>query len=487
MAMDIRKLKEEAAEFTRKGKFEDAIKIYKNLVLADKKEVQHAVKLAELYTKLKQNDKAIPWYETAAKKYAEQGHLPKAIAMSKLILQLDPKHAQTQAMLSGLYAKKDEGSPFSQRTPLAPPARPVAVTVPPSARAVDLAPIEGNLEAAPLHGFTGTPAFEEETEPEPIDPPEVEERSFDLQNLEEAETEITIDVSDADLQAEISRVDPRVLEHLPRVPLFSELNTEEFQGIIEHLDVRSYEPNEYIVTEGDPGDSFFVITQGEAIVVKEDYAGLSVELTTLLEGAFFGEFAYLTGSTRTASVVAKNAVEVLELSRAGMDALVQEHPRLEEFLQQFYKDRVLHTILAISPLFEPFSAAEKQHLIRQFKFAQVPADTVLIEQDTDGTGLFIIMHGEVEVLRTGDDGQKNQVATMRAGEFFGEMSLLNNGKTTATVSTTVNSSLFRLPAQEFSELAVIYPALLDILKGFAEERRLRNQALDAGFGESGLV
>ena len=65
-----------------------------------------------------------------------------------------------------------------------------------------------------------------------------------------------------------------------------------------------YARNELIIREGEAGDSFFIIEQGEVEVFVSSPRGKKKSLTILSVGDFFGEIALLTGERRTASVQA---------------------------------------------------------------------------------------------------------------------------------------------------------------------------------------
>ena len=72
-----------------------------------------------------------------------------------------------------------------------------------------------------------------------------------------------------------------------------------------------YAAGEAIVTEGDAGDSMFVLARGEAVVTLSQTEGV---VATLRAGAFFGEMSLLTGDARSATVSAVTDCELIEVS-----------------------------------------------------------------------------------------------------------------------------------------------------------------------------
>jgi hypothetical protein len=123
-----------------------------------------------------------------------------------------------------------------------------------------------------------------------------------------------------------------------RIPLFSDLNAEEFVDVAIMLVRRSEKPGNVIVKEGDPGDSMFIVSTGEAEATRE-VDGRQQPLATFSDGDFFGEMAVLSGEPRTATVVARKSTELLELSRADLQQICSRHPEVEAKLRLAYDER----------------------------------------------------------------------------------------------------------------------------------------------------
>src|SRR4051812_33621206 len=121
--MDLRKLKEKASEAFAKGKFGKAAEAYDEYCKADPKDLQARLRMGDAWAKAGKKEKAIESYAWAAEGFAKDGFLPRAIAASKLILELDPAHKGVQKMLADLYARK------TSKTVAA--ARPLPLTSPP--------------------------------------------------------------------------------------------------------------------------------------------------------------------------------------------------------------------------------------------------------------------------------------------------------------------------------------------------------------------
>ena len=123
-------------------------------------------------------------------------------------------------------------------------------------------------------------------------------------------------------------------------PLFKDFSVDELVAVIHGLNLITFEAGDIILTEGDPGDSMYMLTAGTVKAVKRNAAGRQVAVNELSEGAFFGEISILTGQPRSATVVATSHCELLELDRPTLDSIVATHPHVRQVLEQFSKERL---------------------------------------------------------------------------------------------------------------------------------------------------
>jgi len=126
--------------------------------------------------------------------------------------------------------------------------------------------------------------------------------------------------------------------------LFGELSESEYLKLIDLMEIRTFQPGEIVVREGNPGDSMFIICDGDVSVMTQDKSGNDVQLADLSEGDFFGEVSLLTGKPRTATIYAISYTEVLELKRTSLPEIETNCPHIRKKLEDFYHKRTMHTI-----------------------------------------------------------------------------------------------------------------------------------------------
>jgi CRP-like cAMP-binding protein len=93
----------------------------------------------------------------------------------------------------------------------------------------------------------------------------------------------------------------------------------------------------------------------------------------------------------------------------------------------------------------------------------------IVKQDAEGDSMFLLMKGGARVVLE-PSGQ--EVATIPAGGFFGEMSMLTGDHRTATVRAVGDAELLEIRAQDFRALAVANPSLLEHISTVIMSRRV---------------
>lgn len=129
----------------------------------------------------------------------------------------------------------------------------------------------------------------------------------------------------ARIDAESAAPEAEELRILASVPIFAPLPGGSLEHIASRLVPLRVEPGTVIVREGDPGDRFYIVAEGELNVTQSD-----APLTVLTSGDYFGEIALLRDVARTATVTAKSDVILYALDRDDFLAAVTGHPQSTE-------------------------------------------------------------------------------------------------------------------------------------------------------------
>jgi DHA3 family macrolide efflux protein-like MFS transporter len=131
----------------------------------------------------------------------------------------------------------------------------------------------------------------------------------------------------------------RLLGHLPALAVLDDRQRGRFlNGAL----LREAPPGTTIVTQGDAGDSAFFIIDGRLVAGTPADDGSYRSLATMGPGDFFGEIAALTGSRRTANVVAEEPTTLLEVPAANLRA-VMDVPALSSLFLSTLTERLIRT------------------------------------------------------------------------------------------------------------------------------------------------
>lgn len=116
----------------------------------------------------------------------------------------------------------------------------------------------------------------------------------------------------------------RARDALAQVPLFAGMPPRFLKRLADKMDEQRFMEGATIVRQGEPGDIFYVLVEGEAKV--KDANGRT--LSRLIPGDFFGEISLMDGGPRTATVVAETNMTALALSRKDFSALLRSEPKV---------------------------------------------------------------------------------------------------------------------------------------------------------------
>jgi len=279
-----------------------------------------------------------------------------------------------------------------------------------------------------------------------------------------------------------SRSHPEAAKPLAEIPLLADLAPSELEAVAQNMSLHKKDEGEVIFAEGDEGDSVYFVTRG-AVVVNTD----SQKLAHLGPGSCFGEFSFLTGKRRIASVRTLGKTELLELSASDVKQLMRSHPRLREVLLKMYRERAMLNVLARSPLFHMLGAADRERVADEMELVTFQAGQEVVHRGAPGASLFLIKSGSVEVRGETPSGEELMLAMLGPHQFFGEVSFLTGVPRSATVTTLEECELLMLSETALRRLLGAHPELKEILERFHFDRVMATVEVLRTFLRSGWV
>lgn len=116
--------------------------------------------------------------------------------------------------------------------------------------------------------------------------------------------------------------------YLASLVLFEKLDPEVIHLLAEGFDQHRLEVGETLFFQGDPGDAFYILMEGQLEVRLHVGAGLQSTVSILDPGECIGEMSLITGQSHTATVIAVKDCALLRLPKSAFEQITAIHPEI---------------------------------------------------------------------------------------------------------------------------------------------------------------
>jgi CRP-like cAMP-binding protein len=142
----------------------------------------------------------------------------------------------------------------------------------------------------------------------------------------------------------------RIAAVLAETSLFSDLDDGARRALAPEIVPRAYRKGDLIFSQGDRGESLFIVAEGLVKLSLTSLEGAEMVLATLRPPSVFGELALLDGGARTASARALQETTLLALTRPSFMRLLLDNPRLADALHRSLGTIIRRTLQQASDL-----------------------------------------------------------------------------------------------------------------------------------------
>lgn len=226
--------------------------------------------------------------------------------------------------------------------------------------------------------------------------------------------------------------------------LFSTFEEDHMRTVALVMDELEVKAGDDLIKEGEEGDSFYIVTEGEFDVFQYR-DGQQEKVDHKSTGDSFGELALMYEAPRNATVqaVCDSKVRVLERVWFNRIAKALGMARLEQYAHWLNKIELL----------APLTNYERNQVAEALEVVDIAEPNVdIFRQGDEGDALYIVVKGEVVFTKEENGAARKEIGRCSPGQYFGERALINNEPRAANATTLVCTRLVRLDRGAFVSL-----------------------------------
>lgn len=484
MARDARQLRQEAADATAAGKHKRALGAYLELETLEPRDAQWPKRAGEIYRKLNRSNDAADAFTRAADRYAQGGFLVQAIAVCKLILQIDPRHGRALQRISAMneqigagptraLAMADNNPNLNENTAVASLRR----------RGTTEAGVSGIIPLPPLLDEIATLDLESA----PVDPVRRNKPSSSSPPIAIPRTRTppaSHDSGPVVRTAGRTQALPTRSGGTQTPPYGMTMTTRGGNVIDEHDDLalprtktsnaqsqfaQARTKSKPITLPPNAGiDAIDLKTEIPQAFEREDNSGVYVipiddeDFLMQDEEAFRPSVPQIVVEPSSAGieVEASDLDDISELELEDIEEIPLPAPRV--------LGQAAAEALAATPLFSGLSQQALESLVAELQLIHLARGEVLFHEGDPGDALYVIVEGEVAVQAEGPP--RVEMARLGPGSFIGEVALMTDQPRTATVTSVDTAELLRIDRSTLKRVLASHGEVLTSVLRFVRDR-----------------
>lgn len=289
-------------------------------------------------------------------------------------------------------------------------------------------------------------------------------------------------------------------EILKKTPVFASLDGPSLSLIAGVMKKRVLEPGSILYTQGQPGDSMLIVSDGKLSVGYKRVTGREFQLGSVGPGEILGEMSCIDPAPRSATIVAEKLSTVYEMDRilvrslyehapdiiskmfSGIASLIlQRSSELEQHIIEYidsldaqHKNRVVektredgmapvsdrpHTQARLSltdirslTLPKGFSTVDFETMLAAGTSFQYWKGNIICHEGDTAASCHLLLNGELHVFRKAGQGHR-WLSTLHPGQFFGQLALItSNNRRSATIQVSKDALVLTVTRSDFNKL-----------------------------------
>ncbi len=257
-----------------------------------------------------------------------------------------------------------------------------------------------------------------------------------------------------------------IAARLSALPLFSELPADQLRQLSRQLITESRAADEHVCESGAPEGPLFVVLSGSAWV---GVAGRASPIAVVTAGDVVGEIAALYGGPRTATVVAREPMELVGVAPSVLRAMARDFPAFRESLIESVRDRMSESLPHIANSLRRLTDETRKAFLKECEFVELPEGAELLVEGEPAPAMYLIAAGEAECF--GGELGVTRAIRARVGEIVGAGSALTSTPSGVSARATRALLVARVSKEKVRELLKRVPTIADLLEDVAAPGR----------------
>jgi len=243
--------------------------------------------------------------------------------------------------------------------------------------------------------------------------------------------------------------------------------------------IRQFRRGEIVCRKGEFELHLCFVLKGAVDLFEIDGTLVRTKVAERGVGEFYGEMGALGGLPRTLDIVAAaDGTEIFYLPRHCLK-FVETNEEARAILSERFRERAIRVMVTELELFKGVQGEFIDRLLANCEIKHYDQrGIVLVKQGEAGDSLYIVRDGYVQVVREAEDGTQRVLAYRRAGEYFGEMSLLGASSVrNASVLTAGKCEVIKIRHEDVAALIEQFPSAEAQVRATIERRLAAEEQL----------
>ncbi|XP_076805552.1 cAMP-dependent protein kinase type II-beta regulatory subunit-like isoform X2 [Clavelina lepadiformis] len=241
----------------------------------------------------------------------------------------------------------------------------------------------------------------------------------------------------------------RLSRVISKMLIFSSLDIEQTQFVLDAMFEKIVRAGDHVIDEGDDGDNFYVIERGDFdIFINDPVSKVSAHKGSYKGTGAFGELALMYNCPRLATIIATTDGSLWAMDRTTFRRIIVKNAAKK---RKQYED-----FLATVPLLSTLTVEERMKVADAMVTKSYDDGEMILKQGDPADYFYIVIDGKVTVKRRGDDqNDPEHEVTLKhysAGEYFGELALIQNQPRAASALANGPCQCAVLDVQAFERL-----------------------------------